>query len=73
MTGALHLASGVPVLLQYYFPESFDLLPEDSGLFDGRKPTVLETRSVSDLAVLLGGHKKKKTPVEFGARQVCFS
>nr|XP_021155577.1 TPR and ankyrin repeat-containing protein 1-like isoform X2 [Columba livia] len=65
--GALRLASGVPVLLQYYFPESFDRLPEDWSLFDGRKPTVLGTRSVSDLAMLLGSHKKKTPPVEFGA------
>ncbi|XP_071665004.1 TPR and ankyrin repeat-containing protein 1-like isoform X2 [Patagioenas fasciata] len=67
--GALHQASGVPVLLQYYFPESFDRLPEDWGLFDGRKPTVLGTLNVSGLSVLLGSHKKKTPPVEFGACQ----
>lgn len=71
MTGTLQLASGVVVLLQYY--ESFDQLPEDWGLFDRRKPTVLESHSVSDLAMLLRGHKRKTLPMEFGVRQVCFS
>uniref|UniRef100_A0A8D0HJB0 Tetratricopeptide repeat and ankyrin repeat containing 1 n=1 Tax=Sphenodon punctatus TaxID=8508 RepID=A0A8D0HJB0_SPHPU len=69
-SGILHLASGVVDLLQYYFPESFDRLPRDSGLFDGPKPTVLESCSVSDLAILLRGNKRKTQPIEFGAHQV---
>lgn len=73
MTGTLRLASGVVDLFQCYFPESFDQLPEDCGLFDGQKPTALESRSVSDLAMLLRGHNRKALPIEFGARQVCFS
>jgi hypothetical protein len=59
-------------LLQFYFPESFDRLPRDSGLFDGPKPTVLESCSVSDLAILLRGNKRKTQPIEFGAHQVSF-
>ncbi|KAM9187432.1 TPR and ankyrin repeat-containing protein 1 [Dugong dugon] len=69
-SGILNLASGVVDLLQFYFPESFDPLPRDSGLFDGPKPTVLESCSVSDLAILLRGNKRKSQPIEFGAHQV---
>ncbi|XP_069331603.1 TPR and ankyrin repeat-containing protein 1 [Eulemur rufifrons] len=69
-SGILNLASGVVDLLQFYFPESFDRLPRDSGLFDGPKPTVLESCSVSDLAILLRGNKRKTQPIEFGAHQV---
>ncbi|NXU52297.1 TRNK1 protein, partial [Turnix velox] len=69
-SGILHLASGVVDLLQHYFPESFDRLPKDRGLFDGPKPTVLESCSVSDLAILLRGNKRKTQPIEFGSHQV---
>ncbi|KAM8967370.1 TPR and ankyrin repeat-containing protein 1 [Pelodytes ibericus] len=69
-SGILLLASSVVDLLQYYFPESFDRLPRDCGLFDGPKPTVLESCSVSDLAILLRGNKRKTQPIEFGAHQV---
>ncbi|XP_016054334.1 PREDICTED: TPR and ankyrin repeat-containing protein 1 isoform X2 [Miniopterus natalensis] len=69
-SGILNLASGVVDLLQFYFPESFDRLPRDSGLFDGPKPTVLESCSVSDLAILLQGNKRKTQTIEFGAHQV---
>nr|XP_033786416.1 TPR and ankyrin repeat-containing protein 1 isoform X2 [Geotrypetes seraphini]XP_033786417.1 TPR and ankyrin repeat-containing protein 1 isoform X2 [Geotrypetes seraphini] len=69
-SGILRLASGVVDLLQCYFPESFDRLPRDCGLFDGPKPTVLESCSISDLAILLKGNKRKTQPIEFGAHQV---
>ncbi|XP_068413729.1 TPR and ankyrin repeat-containing protein 1 isoform X1 [Eschrichtius robustus] len=69
-SGILNLASGVVDLLQFYFPESFDRLPRDSGLFDGPRPIVLESCSVSDLAILLRGNKRKTQPIEFGAHQV---
>ncbi|XP_072268229.1 TPR and ankyrin repeat-containing protein 1 [Pyxicephalus adspersus] len=69
-SGILSLASGVVDLLQHFFPESFDRLPRDCGLFDGPKPTVLESCSVSDLAIILRGNKRKTQPIEFGAHQV---
>ncbi|XP_029445566.1 TPR and ankyrin repeat-containing protein 1 [Rhinatrema bivittatum] len=69
-SGILRLASGVVDLLQCYFPESFDRLPRDCGLFDGPKPTVLESCSISDLAILLKGNRRKTQPIEFGAHQV---
>ncbi|KAJ7322629.1 hypothetical protein JRQ81_018916 [Phrynocephalus forsythii] len=69
-SGILYMASGIVDLLQYYFPESFDRLPRDRGLFDGPKPTVLESCSVSDLAILLRGNKRRTQPIEFGAHQV---
>uniref|UniRef100_A0A8C5PKW3 Tetratricopeptide repeat and ankyrin repeat containing 1 n=1 Tax=Leptobrachium leishanense TaxID=445787 RepID=A0A8C5PKW3_9ANUR len=69
-SGILCLASGVVDLLQCYFPESFDRLPRDCGLFDGPRPTVLDSCSISDLAILLRGNKRKTQPIEFGAHQV---
>ncbi|XP_078254047.1 TPR and ankyrin repeat-containing protein 1-like isoform X2 [Rhinoraja longicauda] len=69
-SGILNLASGVVDLLQYYFPESFDRLPRDTSLFGGPKPSLLESCSVSDLAILLRGNKRKSQPIEFGAHQV---
>ncbi|XP_073486693.1 TPR and ankyrin repeat-containing protein 1 [Aquarana catesbeiana] len=69
-SGILNLASSVVDLLQHFFPESFDRLPRDCGLFDGPKPTVLDSCSVSDLALLLRGNKRKTQPIEFGAHQV---
>ncbi|XP_042188525.1 TPR and ankyrin repeat-containing protein 1 isoform X2 [Callorhinchus milii] len=69
-SGILNLASGVVDLLQYYFPESFDRLPKDTGLFDGPQPSLLDSCSVSDLAILLRGNKRKSQPIEFGAHQV---
>ncbi|XP_069776422.1 TPR and ankyrin repeat-containing protein 1-like [Narcine bancroftii] len=69
-SGILNLASGVVDLLQYYFPESFDRLPRDTGLFGGPRPSLLESCSVSDLAILLRGNKRRSQPIEFGAHQV---
>ncbi|XP_075683080.1 TPR and ankyrin repeat-containing protein 1 [Rhinoderma darwinii] len=69
-SGILYLASAVVDLLQYFFPESFDRLPRDCGLFDGPKPTVLDSCCISDLAILLRGNKRKTQPIEFGAHQV---
>ncbi|KAG8442714.1 hypothetical protein GDO86_011493 [Hymenochirus boettgeri] len=69
-SGILQLASGIVDLLLYFFPESFDRLPPDCGLFNGPKPIILESCSVSDLAILLRGNKRKTQPIEFGAHQV---
>ena len=68
--GILNLASSVTDLLSYFFPESFDKLARDQGLFEGPKPILLESCSFSDLAVILRGHKRKTSPIEFGAHQV---
>ena len=68
--GILNLASTVTDLLSYFFPESFDKLARDQGLFEGPKPVLLESCSFSDLAVILRGHKRKTSPIEFGAHQV---
>ena len=69
-SGILNLASSVTDLLSYFFPESFDKLARDQGLFEGPKPVLLESCSFSDLAVILRGHKRKTSPIEFGAHQV---
>ena len=68
--GILNLASSVTDLLSHFFPESFDKLARDQGLFEGPKPVLLESCSFSDLAVILRGHKRKTSPIEFGAHQV---
>ena len=68
--GILNLASSVTDLLSHFFPESFDKLARDQGLFEGPKPVLLKSCSFSDLAVILRGHKRKTSPIEFGAHQV---
>ena len=68
--GILNLASSVTDLLSYFFPESFDKLARDQGLFEGPKPVLLESCSFSDLAEILQGHKRKTSKIEFGAHQV---
>ena len=68
--GILNLASSVIDLLLHFFPESFDRMERDQGLFHGPKPVLLESCSFGDLAVILRGHKRKTSPIEFGAHQV---
>ena len=68
--GILNLASSVTDLLLHFFPESFDRLDRDQGLFHGPKPVILESYNFSDLAIILRGHKRKTSPIEFGAHQV---
>ncbi|XP_048589125.1 TPR and ankyrin repeat-containing protein 1 isoform X2 [Nematostella vectensis] len=68
--GILKLASCVVDLLVYFFPDSFDRLRKDQGLFDGPKPVLLESCSFSDLAMILQGNKRRSSRIEFGAHQV---
>ncbi|KAL3888631.1 hypothetical protein ACJMK2_000996 [Sinanodonta woodiana] len=67
--GILSLASSVLDLLVEFFPESFDRLNKDQGLFSGPLPVLLESCSFSDLAVLLRGNRRKTSHIEFGAHQ----
>ena len=57
--GILRLANSVVQLMLEFFPESFDRLEPDQGLFEGPRPVLLESYSFSDLAVLLSGINKK--------------
>ena len=69
--GILKLASSIVHLLGYFFPESFDRLEDDVGLFDGPKPVILETSDFAELAMVLrGARRKTSSPIEFGAHQV---
>ena len=68
--GILHLASSVVELLLHHFPESFDKLKKDEGLFDGPRPVLIESCSPSDLALLLEGNQRQSSRIEFGAHQV---
>ncbi|CAC5365910.1 unnamed protein product [Mytilus coruscus] len=67
--GILSLASCILDILVEFFPESFDRLNKDQGLFHGPKPVLLESCSFSDLALLLRGNKRKTSHIEFGAHQ----
>ena len=67
--GILRLASGVVDLLLKFFPESFDKLEKDQGLFDGPKPVILESCSVTDLAMIMRGNRRLTSRIEFGAHQ----
>ena len=64
------MAVSVVDLMFKFFPNSFDRLDPDQGLFDGPSPVLLESCSFSDLALLLRGNKRKTSEIEFGAHQV---
>ncbi|XP_038048886.1 TPR and ankyrin repeat-containing protein 1-like [Patiria miniata] len=68
--GILNLASTIVDLMTHFFPNSFDRLERDQGLFHGPSPVLLESCSFSDLALLLCGNKRKTSEIEFGAHQV---
>ncbi|KAI8776906.1 TPR and ankyrin repeat-containing protein 1, partial [Biomphalaria glabrata] len=68
-TGILSLASSVLDILIEFFPESFDPLKKDQGMFAGPKPVVIESCSPGDLALLLTGNRRKTSHIEFGAHQ----
>ncbi|XP_022800232.1 TPR and ankyrin repeat-containing protein 1-like isoform X2 [Stylophora pistillata] len=68
--GILRLASSVVDLILHYFPESFDRLEKDQGLFEGPKPVLLESCSFGDLAMILRGNRRQSSRIEFGAHQV---
>ena len=68
--GILRLASSVVDLLLNYFPDSFDRLQKDEGLFEGPKPVLLESCSPTDLALILHGNQRQSSRIEFGAHQV---
>ncbi|XP_045164107.2 TPR and ankyrin repeat-containing protein 1-like [Mercenaria mercenaria] len=67
--GILSLATSVLELMVEFFPESFDRMNPDQGLFHGPQPILLESCSFGDLAVLLRGNRRKTSHIEFGAHQ----
>ncbi|XP_057314279.1 uncharacterized protein LOC130655524 isoform X2 [Hydractinia symbiolongicarpus] len=69
-SGILQLASVIVQYLKLLFPESFDHLRPDVGLFPGPKPVILDTSDFSELAMLLQGSKRETSAIEFGAHQV---
>ena len=68
--GILRLATSVVDLLLNYFPNSFDRLKKDEGLFEGPKPVLLEACTPTDLALILQGNQRQSSRIEFGAHQV---
>lgn len=69
-TGVLKLAASVIDLMKEFFPNSFDCLPGDEGMFPGPSPIVLDSCNVSDLALVLRTNKRESSTIEFGAHQV---
>ena len=69
-SGVLQLAASIIDLLKEFFPNSFDCLPGDEGMFPGPIPTVLQSCNVSDLALLMRSNKREASSIEFGAHQV---
>ena len=69
-SGVLKLAASVIEILQNFFPNSFDRLPGDKGMFPGPIPTLLDSCNFSDLALVLRGNKRESSAIEFGAHQV---
>ena len=69
-SGILQLAASIIELLKEYFPNSFDRLPEDQGMFPGPSPVFLQSCQVSDLALLMKSNKRTSSSIEFGAHQV---
>ena len=69
-SGVLRLAASVIEVLQKFFPNSFDRLPGDIGMFPGPIPTLLDSCNFSDLALVLRGNKRESSAIEFGAHQV---
>ncbi len=69
-SGVLKLAASIIEVLQKFFPNSFDRLPGDKGMFPGPIPTLLDSCNFSDLAIVLRGNKRESSAIEFGAHQV---
>ena len=68
--GVLQLAASVIDLMKSFFPNSFDTLPNDRGMFPGPQPVFLQSCQESDLALLLQSNKRASSTIEFGAHQV---
>ena len=68
--GILRLATSVVDLLLHYFPNSFDRLEKDEGLFEGPNPVLLQACSPTHLALILQGNQRQSSRIEFGAHQV---
>ena len=69
--GILQLARSIIDLLGTFFKGSIDdHLPEDTGMFPGPVPVLLESCEDSDLALLLSTNKREASAIEFGAHQV---
>lgn len=69
--GILKLATSIIDLLRTFFKGTIDdHLPEDTGMFPGPVPVLLESCEHSDLALLLSTNKREASAIEFGAHQV---
>ena len=69
--GILQLARSIIDLMGTFFKGSIDdHLPEDTGMFPGPVPVLLESCEDSDLALLLSTNKREASAIEFGAHQV---
>ena len=70
-TGVLNLAASIIDVMKKCFQSSFDRLPGDEGMFTGPMPIVLDSSSISDLALVMHTNKRESSKkIEFGAHQV---
>ena len=70
-TGFLNLAASIIDVMKKCFQSSFDHLPGDEGMFTGPMPIVLDSSSISDLALVMHTNKRESSKkIEFGAHQV---
>ncbi|CAM1332256.1 TRANK1 (predicted) [Pycnogonum litorale] len=66
--GILKMASSVLEILNFFFPESFDSLKPDQGMFSGKVPVIIKS-SKGDLIKYLCHNQNKASQTDFGANQ----
>jgi hypothetical protein len=69
-SGILKLAGSVIDLIDEFFRDSIDHLPDDEGMFPGPMPVFLDSCEEADLSLLMSANKRECSAIEFGAHQV---
>ena len=72
-SGILKLAASIIELMKRFFPLSFDVLPEDRGLFPGPQPIFIDSPESAalenDLENFLKSCERQSSGIQFGANQ----
>ena len=69
-SGILKLAGSIIDLINEFFRDSIDHLPDDEGMFPGPMPVFLDSCEEGDLSLLMSANKRECSAIEFGAHQV---
>ena len=69
-SGILKVAGSIIDLINEFFKDSIDQLPDDEGMFPGPTPVLLESCEIDDLVLLLSSNEREASAIEFGAHQV---